>query len=83
LLNYTRIENAHEVRKKTFDFLLYIEVQQVFSFPFTLVRRYQMPECFMSTIAVFEIMLQLNHATETRNAANAVSTCAAQPQHTK
>jgi len=23
LLNYTRIENAHNVRKKTFDFLLY------------------------------------------------------------
>jgi len=33
LLNYTRIENAHKVRKKTFDFLLCIEVQQIF-FPF-------------------------------------------------
>jgi len=28
LLNYTRNENAHEVRKKTFVFLLFIEVQQ-------------------------------------------------------
>ena len=26
LQNYTRIENAHEVRKKTFNFLLFIEV---------------------------------------------------------
>ena len=28
LLNYTRIENAHEVRKKTFNFQLCIEVQK-------------------------------------------------------
>ena len=46
LLNYTRIENAHKVRKKTFDFLLFIEVQQTFSFPFFLLKHYQMPECF-------------------------------------
>jgi len=46
LLNYTRIENAHKVRKKTFDFLLCIEVQQSFSFPFCLLTHYQMPECF-------------------------------------
>jgi len=46
LLQYTRIKNAHKVRKKTFDFLLCIEVQQIFSFPFSLLRRYQMPECF-------------------------------------
>jgi len=46
LQNYTRIENAHEVRKKTFNFLLCIEVQQTFSFPFSLLRHYQIPECF-------------------------------------
>ena len=46
LLNYTRIENAHKVRKKTFDFLLFIEVQQTFSFHFPLLKDYQMPECF-------------------------------------
>jgi len=46
LLNYTRIENAHKVRKKTFDFLLFIEVQQTFSFPFSLLRHDQMPKCF-------------------------------------
>ena len=34
LLNYTRIENAHKVRKKTFDFLLCIEVQQTFTVVF-------------------------------------------------
>jgi len=32
LLNYTRIENVHKARKKTFDFLLFIEVQQMISF---------------------------------------------------
>ena len=46
LLNYTRIENAHKVRKKTFDFLLCIDVQQTFSFCFSLLRHYQMAECF-------------------------------------
>jgi len=45
LLNYTRIENAHKVSEKTFDFLLCIEVQQTFSFPFSLLRHYQMSEC--------------------------------------
>jgi len=28
------------------DFLLCIEIQQTFSFPFSLLRHYQMPECF-------------------------------------
>jgi len=46
LLNYTRTENAHKVRKKTFDFLLCIEVQQNFSFLFSLLRHYQISECF-------------------------------------
>ena len=46
LLNCTRIENAHNVRKKTFNFLLFIEVQETFSFPFSLLRHYQMPECY-------------------------------------
>ena len=38
LLNYTRIENAHEIRKKTFSFLLCIEVQETIIFPFSLLR---------------------------------------------
>jgi len=46
LLNYTRIENAHEVHNKTFDFLLCVEVQQTFSRRFSLLKHYQMPECF-------------------------------------
>jgi len=46
LLNYTTIENAHKVHKKTFDFLLFVEVQQTFSFPFSQLRHYEMPECF-------------------------------------
>jgi len=53
LLNYTRIENAHKVCKKTFDFLLCIEVQQIFCFPFSLLRRYQMPECFCASNCCF------------------------------
>jgi len=32
--NYTRMENVHELRKKTFNFLLCIEFQQTFSFRF-------------------------------------------------
>jgi len=46
LLNYTIIENGHKVRKKSFDFLLFIAVQQTFNFPFFLLRHYQMLECF-------------------------------------
>ena len=46
LLNYTRIENTHKLSKKTFNFLVFIDVQQTFSFPFSLLRHYQMPECF-------------------------------------
>ena len=46
LLIYTRIENARKVRKKTFHVLLCIEAQQTFSFHFSLLRHYQMPECF-------------------------------------
>jgi len=46
LLNYTRLENARKVRKKTFNFLWCIEVQQTFCFRFSLLRHYQMPECF-------------------------------------
>jgi len=46
LLNYTRIENAHKVRKKSFDFLLCIEFQQIFSCRFSLLKQYQMPGCF-------------------------------------
>ena len=46
LLNYTRTENAHEILKKTFKFVFCIEVQQTFSFPFSVLRHCQMPECF-------------------------------------
>jgi len=46
LQNYTGIEDVHEERKKTFNFSLCIEVQQTtFSFPFSLLRHYQIPEC--------------------------------------
>ena len=60
---YTRIENVHEVRKKTCNFLLSIEVQQPFSFRFSLLRHYQMPECFYSKICCFELLQQFYHAT--------------------
>jgi len=45
LTTTTRNENAHEVRKITFYFLLFTEVQKTFSFLFSLLRHYQMPEC--------------------------------------
>jgi len=79
LQNYTRIENAHEVRKKTFYFVLCIEVQQTFSFSFFLLRRYQIPECFYVEKAVFELVQQFYHATQIANVANALSACADQP----
>jgi len=53
LLNYTTIENAHKVRKKTFNFSLCIEVQQSFSFPFSLLRHYQIPESFYDKKSCF------------------------------
>jgi len=53
LLNYTRVENALKVRKKTFDFLLCIKVEQAFSFPRSLLRHYQMPECFYANNCCF------------------------------
>jgi len=45
-LQETSITKNFQVRKKTFNFLLCTEVQQPFSFPFSLLRHYQMPECF-------------------------------------
>ena len=53
LPNYTRIENAHKVRKKTFDFLLCIKIQQIFCFSFSVLRCYQMPECFYANNRCF------------------------------
>jgi len=81
LLNYTRIENAHKVRKKTFDFLLFIEVQQTFSFPFFLLRHNKCLNASMLTTDVFELVQQFYHAKEIGrpNAANAASACADQP----
>ena len=46
LLHYTRIENAYKVCKKTFDFLSCIKASKL-SFPFSLLRHYQIPECFL------------------------------------
>jgi len=60
LLNYTRIENAHKVRKKHFEFLSCIEVQQTFSCPFSLLKHYQMPECFYFNNCGFELVQQLS-----------------------
>jgi len=60
--------------------LLCIEIQQIFGCRFSLLKHYQMPECFYSmlTSAVFELVQQFYHATEIGNAANAVSACADQ-----
>ena len=79
LLNYTRIENVHKVCKKTFDFLLYIEVQQILFFLFLCWDIIKCLNASVLTTAVFELGQQFYHATETGNVANTVSTCAAQP----
>ena len=44
---------------KTFNFLLCIEVQQTFRFPFSLLRHYQIHECFHVKKCVFELVQQL------------------------
>jgi len=43
-MHYEKFALEQKVRKK--DFLLCIEVQQIFSSPFSLLTRCQMPECF-------------------------------------
>jgi len=75
------MENAGKVRKKTFVFLLCIEVQQIFSFHISLLRHYQMLECFCVHNCFFELVQQFYHATEIGNVTNAVSAC--QPRQTK
>jgi len=75
LVNYPRIENAHRVM----HFLLCIEVQQSFSLPFSLLRHYQMRDCFYINNCCFEIVQQFYHATEIGNVVNAVSACVDQP----
>jgi len=50
LLNYTRIENPHKVRKTTFNVLLCFEVQQIFRFPLSLLRRYLMDAAMLKTV---------------------------------
>ena len=78
LLNYTRIENAHQARKKTFVLLLCIEVQQTFSFPFSMLKHYQIPECFHVNNCCFDLVQLFYHATEIGNVANGVNACAEQ-----
>jgi len=58
---------VHKVRKKTLSFLLCTEVQQIFSFPFSLLKRYQMPECFYVNNCYFELVQLLHHVTEIGN----------------
>jgi len=43
---------------------LCIEVQQIFSCPFSLLKHYQMPECFYVNNCGFELAQQFYHATE-------------------
>ena len=80
LLNYTRIENAHKVRKKTFNFVVIYRSPANFSFPFFLLRHNKCLDASMLTTAVFELVKRF-YTTEIGrpNAANAVSTCADQP----
>ena len=61
--------------------LLFMELQQTFSFPFFLLRHNKCPNASMLTTAVFELVQQFYHAAEIcrPNAANAISACADQP----
>jgi len=58
---------------------LRIDVQQTFSFPFSLLRHNQMPECFYFNNCCFWARATIYHATEIGNVASAVSACTAQP----
>ena len=49
------------------------------SFPFPLLRQYEMPECFFVKNCCFELVQQFYHATEFGNVANTVSACSDQP----
>jgi len=53
-------------------FFVMYRIPAIFSCHFSLLKHYQMPECF------FELVQQFYHATEIGNAANAVSACADQ-----
>jgi len=61
--------------------LLFMELQQTFSFTFFLLRHNKCLNASMLTTAVFELVQQFYHAAEIGwpNAANAVSACADQP----
>jgi len=61
--------------------LLFIELQQTFSFPFFLLRHKKCMNAPMLTTAVFELVQQFYHAAEIGrpNAANAVCACADKP----
>ena len=63
LLNYTRIENAHRVCKKTFDFSLFIEVQETLDF-FYPAETFKCLNAFMLATAVFEPVQQLYRAAQ-------------------
>ena len=85
LLNITRIENAHKVHMKTFVFVLYMEVQ-TFSFLFSLLRRYKMPECFYVNNSCFwarATVLSWYRNWYSKFATNAISASADQPLQTK
>jgi len=76
---YPRIENAHKVRKKTFNFLLCIEVQKT-SFSFSPAENIMKSlNASMLKTADFELVQQFNHVTEFGDAANTVSASADQP----
>jgi len=53
-------------RKISF-FLLCMEVQQTFSFPFSLLKHYQIPECFCVSNCYVELVQLFYHVTEIGN----------------
>jgi len=57
---------------RKFSIFLFIE-EQAFSFPFSLLRRYQMLASLCVKNGVFEIVQQFCYATEIGNVANALS----------
>ena len=79
LLIYTRIENAHWIRKKTFVHLWCIGFSKPLVFLLHCWDIIKHLNASVLTTAVFELVQQFYHAAEFGNVANAVRACAGQP----
>jgi len=79
LLNNTRTENAHKIRKKTFVVCHVCKSSKLLVFLFPCRDIVKCLNASMLTTAVFVFIQQFYHTTEIGNEANTISACANQP----